>query len=105
MPCFILFIPLGFFGISSKLHKNNFNKQSTFGLVDYITNYLNCNYNSKIFPACEIYQKTAPASKTNVIKLRKSWTSQECGVQFFVIIFEILLDKWRKMCGLFANWN
>ena len=43
--------------------------------------------------------------KHNVIKLRKSRTSQECGVQFFVIIFEILLDKWRKMCGLFANWN
>ena len=48
MPCFILFIPLGFFGIASKLHKKYFNKQSTFDLVDYITNYLNCNINYKI---------------------------------------------------------
>lgn len=35
----------------------------------------------------------------------KSWTSQKCGVQFFVTIFKIMLDKRRKTCGLFANYD
>ena len=41
--------------------------------------------------------------EVNVTKLRKAGSPQKCGAQFFVTFFKIMLDKYGKMCGLFAN--
>ena len=45
----------------------------------------------------------APDSRPNVIKLRKAGSHRNVGSSFFVTLFEKMLDKCGKMCGLFAN--
>ena len=39
----------------------------------------------------------------NVTKLRKAGSRRNAGSSLFVTIFKIILDKYGKMCGLFAN--
>ena len=39
----------------------------------------------------------------NVTKLRKAGSRGNAGPGFFVTIFKKTLDKYSKMCGLFAN--
>ena len=41
--------------------------------------------------------------KPNVTKLRKAGSRGNAGPGFFVTIFKKTLDKYSKMCGLFAN--
>ena len=48
-----------------------------------------------------VTQKASAGAQGHLVK--KVWVSQRCETQFFVTIFRRTLDKYGKMCGLFAN--